>query len=333
MSIINGVGLANSIWCNGVPETSGAVRVKDYAASWVSRRSWRLSSLERVTLVLNSQVIPQFGDRELQAVTASDVQAWVWEMSKTLAPSTADSYFRVLVALMRSAAKDNLVDHNPCRAVILPKTQRRPSDRNPLVELEVHAIAVAVPQRFRALVLASAGLGLRQGEACGLTPDRIDFRSRQVTIDRQLVCNHREPPSLAPPTTVASVRTIPLPEVIGEVLAQHIATYEVRSDGLVFTTTDGSALNRRAWNRILRSAAHSVSIDATSHDLRHHAASLLIGSGCSVETVRSFLGHATAAQTLHTYGHLWLNDDDRVRASIDSAYRDTLKAGAPDRRA
>ena len=77
--------------------------MKDYAASWVSRKSWRLSSLECVTLVLNSQVIPQFGDRELRAVSASDVQAWVWEMSKTLAPSTVDSYFRVLVALMRSA--------------------------------------------------------------------------------------------------------------------------------------------------------------------------------------------------------------------------------------
>lgn len=109
LCIINGMGLADSIWCDGVPETSGAVRVKDYAVSWVSRKSWRLSSPERVTLVLNSQVIPQFGDRDLRAVSASDVQAWVWEMSKTLAPSTVDGFVRVLVALMRSAAKDNLV--------------------------------------------------------------------------------------------------------------------------------------------------------------------------------------------------------------------------------
>ena len=57
--------------------------------------------------MLSSQVIPQFGDRDLRAVSASDVR--VWEMSKTLAPSTVDSYFRVLVALMRLAAKDNLI--------------------------------------------------------------------------------------------------------------------------------------------------------------------------------------------------------------------------------
>ena len=53
-----------------------------------------------------------------------------------------------------------------------------------------------------------------------------------------------------------------------------------------------------------------MKIDATSHDLRHHAASLLISKGCSVKAVQSFLGHATAVETLDTYGHLWPDDDD-----------------------
>ena len=64
-----------------------------------------------------------------------------------------------------------------------------------------------------------------------------------------------------------------------------------------------------------------MKIDATSHDLRHHAASLLISKGCSVKAVQSFLGHATAVETLDTYGHLWPDDDDKIRASIDGAYR------------
>jgi hypothetical protein len=40
------------------------------------------------------------------------------------------------------------------------------------------------PKRYRALVVASAGLGLRQGEACALTVDRVDFLRRKVTVDR-----------------------------------------------------------------------------------------------------------------------------------------------------
>jgi integrase len=49
------------------------------------------------------------------------------------------------------------------------------------------------------------------------------------------------------------------------------------------------------------------------HDLRHYYASLLIRHGESVKTVQRRLGHATAAETLDTYSHLWPDSDDRTR--------------------
>jgi integrase len=39
---------------------------------------------------------------------------------------------------------------------------------------------------------------------------------------------------------------------------------------------------------------------------------MLIASNFSVKAVQRFLGHATAAETLDTYGHLWPDDDDRI---------------------
>ena len=53
------------------------------------------------------------------------------------------------------------------------------------------------------------------------------------------------------------------------------------------------------------------------HDLRHYFASLLIRHGESVKTVQSRLGHATAAETLDAYSHLWPDSDDRTRDAID----------------
>jgi len=35
-----------------------------------------------------------------------------------------------------------------------------------------------------------------------------------------------------------------------------------------------------------------------------------------VKAVQGFLGHATGAETLDTYGHLWPSDDDAIRAAI-----------------
>ena len=54
------------------------------------------------------------------------------------------------------------------------------------------------------------------------------------------------------------------------------------------------------------------------HGLRHFYASLLIRHGESVKTVQARLGHASAAETLDTYSHLWPDSDDRTRAAVDS---------------
>lgn len=39
----------------------------------------------------------------------------------------------------------------------------------------------------------------------------------------------------------------------------------------------------------------------------------------SIKSVRRFLGHKNASETLDTYGHLMPGDDDRLRAAIDLA--------------
>jgi integrase len=54
------------------------------------------------------------------------------------------------------------------------------------------------------------------------------------------------------------------------------------------------------------------------HDLRHFYASLLIRHGESVKVVQARLGHASAAETLDTYSHLWPDSDHRTRAAVDA---------------
>jgi integrase len=54
------------------------------------------------------------------------------------------------------------------------------------------------------------------------------------------------------------------------------------------------------------------------HELRHYYASLLIRHGESVKVVQARLGHASAAETLDIYSHLWPDSDDRTREAIDA---------------
>jgi integrase len=58
----------------------------------------------------------------------------------------------------------------------------------------------------------------------------------------------------------------------------------------------------------------------TSHDLRHHYASVLLAAGESVVAVAERLGHENATLVLRTYGHLMPDSEDRTRRAIDTAW-------------
>ncbi|MCW2742151.1 MAG: Site-specific recombinase XerD [Blastococcus sp.] len=62
----------------------------------------------------------------------------------------------------------------------------------------------------------------------------------------------------------------------------------------------------------------------TSHDLRHHHASVLLAAGESViavaVAVAERLGHENATLVVSTYGHLMPHSEDRTRRAVDEAW-------------
>jgi len=305
-----------------VDPQAGRLTVGGYVDGWVEGQPWRPSTRASREAVIATRIVPTFGSTPLAAVRTSDVRAWVGRMTaEGLAASSVVAYYRVFAQIMRSAVDDRLIVETPCRRVKLPRAEGARGRRLRVLDGdEVAAIVEAVPARYRALVVVSAALGLRQGEACGLTVDRIDFLRRTVTIDRQVVTGKRVADAeLGPVKTPSSVRTIALPSTVADVLAAHLAEFGAGPDGLVFTTRDGGIVNRQTWHAAFSAAADRVGVEASSHDLRHHTASLLIAAGCSPRAVASFLGHKNAAETLNTYAHLWPSDEGRIVAAIDEA--------------
>ncbi|WP_295103399.1 tyrosine-type recombinase/integrase [uncultured Microbacterium sp.] len=127
--------------------------------------------------------------------------------------------------------------------------------------------------------------------------------------------------AFAAPKTDSSRRVIPLPQIVGSALNDHIATLGVADGELLFTWL-GRPITRQRFGRMWRPAAKRVGLTTETgtgaHALRHYYASLLIRYGESVKTVQGRLGHKSAAETLDTYGHMWEDSDDRTRAAVDS---------------
>lgn len=258
-----------------------------------------------------------FGDRAMGSIQRSDIQGWVARLE--LAPSTVETVYKELAAVFREAVHDSVIVASPCRRITLPRAP--PGHLVPLRTDEVQQLIAAVPDRLRALLVLCAGCGLRQGEALGLTVDRVDFLRRTVTIDRQLVTPASGPPVFGPPRTPASARTVPLPGTVRDELSRHLARFGEGPDRLIFTNASGQPIRRNRAADAMRATVKAAELPptVTMHDLRHHDASLLIAQGQSVKVVQNRLGHRSAVETLDTDGHLWPDSDADTMAAVDSA--------------
>jgi len=126
-------------------------------------------------------------------------------------------------------------------------------------------------------------------------------------------------PTFGPPKTASSIRTIPLPDVVLQALAEHVRRFPPGPHGVVFSGSDGQLLRRSAFGNLWRRVNKEAGVEGrTFHSLRHYYASLVIRHGESVKTVQARLGHTSAAETLDTYSHLWPDSDDKTREAVDA---------------
>jgi hypothetical protein len=91
--------------------------VRQWAADWFPTKiDLRTSSRARLRGVLDTHVLPTFGDHRLTEVSNSAVRAWV----KTMSPPTARKAYNALSQMMRAAVADRRVLFNPCADVPVP---------------------------------------------------------------------------------------------------------------------------------------------------------------------------------------------------------------------
>ncbi|MEH3033632.1 MAG: site-specific integrase [Aeromicrobium erythreum] len=300
-----------------VDPRAGRITFREYATQWQTTRIHRANTTAAVNSALRVHAFPRFGDRPIANIRRTELEAWVHDMTRSLAPSTVRVTFQHARSVFKAAHVDRIIGVNPAEGVKLPSV-RRPT----IVPLEtgvVHRLADAMPPHWRALITLMAGTGLRPGEAAGLVLDRVDFLRRTLRVDQQLLLT-RAAHVRGPPKSESGYRSVPLPQVVIDALARHLETYGTGQHDMLFTAADGSMLNRDYVTRAFRAAASTAGAPPGTrlHDLRHYYASLLIRHGESVKVVQARLGHASAKETLDTYSHLWPDSDDQTRAAVDS---------------
>lgn len=154
-----------------VDPAAGRITVREYAKSWQAAQVHRRTTAAAFDSHLRNHILPLLGHRPMGAITRSEIQGWVKSRSEVLAPSTTTLVYSVLRMIFRAAVADRVLAISPCERIALPKNP--PQEVRPLPVDAVAALAAAVPERYRALLICAAGTGLRQGEILGLRRDRV----------------------------------------------------------------------------------------------------------------------------------------------------------------
>ncbi len=138
-----------------------------------TRLNRRPSSRARDQSLLNSLILPAFGERTLAGVDPMDIRRWVADLEQRgYAPATISKAYQIVSRAFRVAVTDGIITRSPCREVKLPKIET--PERRFLSPGEVEELADTIEARYRTLVLTGAYTGLRFGELAALRTGNLD---------------------------------------------------------------------------------------------------------------------------------------------------------------
>ncbi|HXQ28916.1 MAG TPA: site-specific integrase [Gemmatimonadales bacterium] len=192
------------------------------------------------------------------------------------------------------------------------RREREPAGRERWLSAEeLGAVYGACPDEWWTVIATLVYTGLRVGEAQGLVGDDVHLAERRISIHEG---NHHV-------KTPSSVRDVPIPEPLAEVLGEHFVRHPARPADLVFPfpLSDYRAL-RRVWSRVCRAAGvHG----ATLHDCRHTFGVHCAQAGVPIVRLQRLLGHSTPAMALRYMKHApeayFAEDAAKVAASLTGA--------------
>ena len=279
------------------------------------------STVAAYNATIRTHIKPGIGAIRLDALDTHLVQSFyngLREPTKdrdAVSPKTVKNVHGILHKALQQAVANGYIRFNPTNSCILPRVEKK--ELQPLDEAETKLFLDAVKgHRFELLFTFTLFSGLREGEALGLTWDRVDFMRGTILVSKQLQKEKKAGGEfrLVSLKNDKPRRITPAPWVMQLLRDRKLQQYEHKEKAgaawsnpmnLVFTNELGGNLIPQTVVRHFKEIVGSIGRpDARFHDLRHSYAVASLRSGDDIKTVQGNLGHATAAFTLDVYGHV-----------------------------
>jgi integrase len=299
---------------DGKPAPHGSQTVGSFLMTWLegARPTIRPGTWRRYEQITRLYLVPGLGRVRLVALGPHHVAKLYRDLlAGGMTPAMVNYVHRTLRRALGQAERWKLVTSNAAAVVTPPRGERR--EMHTLTAEQVRRLLDVAPDRDRPLYLLAVSSGMRLGELLGLRWADVDLDRGSVAVVATLRTIPGMATAFAPPKTTRSRRRVELSESVVAALSAHkVATIEERwragqlwqDHDLVFPNVLGRPRNPsniiRAFHPLLERAGLPR---IRFHDLRHTAATLMLGRGVHAKLVSDMLGHASIGITLDTYSH------------------------------
>nr|WP_220449727.1 N-terminal phage integrase SAM-like domain-containing protein [Nonomuraea longispora] len=151
------------------------VKLGDYADKWITERTnLRPRTVEIYRGLLKRYISPHLGGVPVGKLDTAAIREWrVLLLGNGVGQSEVAKAYRLLRAVLMTAADDQIIPRNPCR--IRGAGEEQPEERPVLTMAKVFELADLMPVRLRALVLIATFASLRWGEVAALRRMDLDL--------------------------------------------------------------------------------------------------------------------------------------------------------------
>jgi integrase len=301
---------------DGLPPPDDRMTIKQLLERWqedVLRHQVATGAYDNYKSLAKHHIEPTLGRKRVSKLTAADVDALISaKIDEQYSVSTVRRIRSILSQAVDQAVRWGVVGRNVVALTRGPKGTRK-EGRTLTLEQAKKLLEAAGGKRLEAFYVTMLGLGLRPGEALGLTWEAVDFSSGVLTV-RQALKREGTVLVLGEVKTPKSRRSINLPEPVTAALKAHEKKQAVEREtagdewtdlGLVFTTDVGTPIDPSNIRRNFDAMCEKAGLGHWHpHELRHSAASIMLAQRVPLEVVADVLGHSSIRMTADVYGHV-----------------------------
>jgi integrase len=292
---------------------------------WMTKaKGIKESSLANRENFFELYISPNFGTRQVTALSADELAGWFDQLDQVYKRSTIRTIRAHFSSMLNCAVSIGCLTHNPLKDVPAMQDEKKLDEAEKYWEPEEYEefMKFCTSDQNRIAFDLLWNTGMRVGEACGLQWKNVDLEHRKIKVLSNLVYIKKYGEKLQSPKTRNSVRMIDLPENFAKELADWYQLQKIK-DGFCNDYYVLGDIRYRASDTVRSAFRKQVKESGvkyiTVHGLRHSHASMLINAELNDTLIAERMGHSVVV--LHKiYAHVYKQRRSEFKDTIDKMF-------------